>query len=251
MLVLSRKESDKIVFPSVGITVEILRIQGGTIRVGIDAPAEIPIYRHEIVDLKGVDFVSEGGTKEQIGKLTRAVQQRLHTAAAKLNALHQHAEGDPQTQALILDAFQELKALDHEANAAIDADDERSTRALLVENDAHSRELLAGYLRLRGIETTTATDGLDALDYLSLHTVPDVILLDMHMPRCDGPCLVENIRSDADCRQAKLFAVSRADPSRLGVPAGPSGVDRWFPKPIDPELLIRGIAEETGIPSAA
>lgn len=38
MLVLSRKETDKIVFPTLGITVEVLRLRGNVARIGIDAP---------------------------------------------------------------------------------------------------------------------------------------------------------------------------------------------------------------------
>ena len=52
MLVLSRRESDQILFPSLGIAVEVLRVQGNTARLGISAPTEIPILRHEIADLK-------------------------------------------------------------------------------------------------------------------------------------------------------------------------------------------------------
>ena len=38
MLVLSRREADKILFPSLGITVEVLRVQGNRTRLGIEAP---------------------------------------------------------------------------------------------------------------------------------------------------------------------------------------------------------------------
>ncbi len=48
MLVLSRKESQRIVLPSLGVTVEVLEIRGGRVRIGIEAPSEIPVYRQEI-----------------------------------------------------------------------------------------------------------------------------------------------------------------------------------------------------------
>src|SRR3954469_18101785 len=48
MLVLSRGRNDKVVFPTLGISVEILRVAGNKVRLGIDAPHEIPVHRHEV-----------------------------------------------------------------------------------------------------------------------------------------------------------------------------------------------------------
>jgi CheY-like chemotaxis protein len=120
-----------------------------------------------------------------------------------------------------------------------------------VEDDANERSLLASYLQMCGLEITVAHDGQDALDFLSLHAVPDVVLLDMHMPRCDGKQLVRRIRADAALAGVKLFAVSGTNPSSLGIPTGALGIDRWFAKPIDPEHLVAGISAELGIPAVA
>ncbi len=254
MLVLSRKEADRIVFPTLGISVEVLRIQGNTTRLGIDAPADVPVLRHEIADLKSLLFSSDQNVHEQLRRLIHAVRGRLDVAAERLNELHRHLEetGDEQAQRLVAAVFGQLRSLEAEATAATGPEDKRrSPRALLVEDDANERNLLAGYLQMRGIDTTTASDGQDALDFLSLHAAPDVVLLDMHMPRCDGRQLVRRIRGDAAMAGVKLIAVSGADPYALGVPAGPAGIDRWFAKPIDPEDLVAGIAAEIGIPAVA
>jgi carbon storage regulator len=50
MLVLSRKAGEQIVLPELDITVTVLRISGNRVRVGIAAPPDISILRHEIVD---------------------------------------------------------------------------------------------------------------------------------------------------------------------------------------------------------
>ncbi len=58
------------------------------------------------------------------------------------------------------------------------------------------------------------------LDYLRSHDRPDVILLDMRMPRCDGPATLAAIRGDAQYANTKVFAVSGADPQECPFPSG-------------------------------
>jgi carbon storage regulator CsrA len=48
MLILSRREAEKVLFPSLGITIEVTRIQGRTVRLGINAPDAIQIIRAEL-----------------------------------------------------------------------------------------------------------------------------------------------------------------------------------------------------------
>ena len=48
MLILSRREAEKVLFPGLGISVEITRVQGRSVRLGIQAPDEIRIIRGEL-----------------------------------------------------------------------------------------------------------------------------------------------------------------------------------------------------------
>ena len=50
MLVLSRRENETILIPELGITLEVVRIKGNTVRIGIDAPRSIRIVRGELED---------------------------------------------------------------------------------------------------------------------------------------------------------------------------------------------------------
>jgi CheY-like chemotaxis protein/sRNA-binding carbon storage regulator CsrA len=252
MLVLSRRESEKILFPTLGITVELLRIRGTKARVGVTAPSDIPVVRAEVSGLKSIEFTSEDDPKEKLSRLTQALRSRLDRASTALNRLHRRMERaeDAATQELVLAVFRELQALEQEAGEAIEPTKKRGTRALLVEDDDNERELLGSYLRMSGFEVTAACDGQDALDYLSLHAHPDVVLVDMIMPRCDGPTLVRKIRATSELAGLKLYAVSGTDPNSLGVATGPGGIDRWFPKPVDPETLVNVVSKALGISTA-
>lgn len=50
MLVLSRKENESIVFPKLGISVQVTRLSGRVVKLGIDAPEDVRVFRGELVD---------------------------------------------------------------------------------------------------------------------------------------------------------------------------------------------------------
>jgi DNA-binding response OmpR family regulator len=109
----------------------------------------------------------------------------------------------------------------------------------VVEDDANESELLAAFLRLSGFDVDTASDGCDALDYLSCgRRRPDVVLLDMQMPRCDGASTISAIRENPAYSGLRVIAVSGRVPADMGVTVGPSGVDKWFRKPLNPQTLV-------------
>jgi len=53
MLILSRKTTEKIVFPSLGVSVEVLCVSGNKVRLGIEAPVHIPVHRNEVIARMG------------------------------------------------------------------------------------------------------------------------------------------------------------------------------------------------------
>jgi CheY-like chemotaxis protein len=122
----------------------------------------------------------------------------------------------------------------------------KTRKALLVEDEENERELLAGYLRLAGFAVDTAGDGCDALDRLRAGEQPDVVLLDMGLPRCDGATTAREIRRDPARAGLKIFAVSGHSPNEYGLDFGPGGIDRWFDKPLDTEMLLRELTQELG-----
>lgn len=253
MLVLSRREDDKIVFPNLGIRVQVLRIAGGKVRIGVDAPPEIKVLRHELHEQ------IQRGAKRRVAEppaptesfRDAKVRRHLEAAARSLDELHQLGvlDASRESESLIFEVFSHLKAIDEQA---VDADhppvlQEQGRRsALLVEDNRNERELLASYLRLKQFDVAVAEDGVAALDYLSHHENPDVVLLDMQMPGMDGATTVQNMRNEERYRDLKVYAVSGGDPADYGVEISPGGVNGWFPKPLDPETVVFRLAFENG-----
>ena len=107
---------------------------------------------------------------------------------------------------------------------------------------------MALFLRSAGLDVATAGDGCDALDYLHTRERPDVVLLDMGLPRCDGATMVRTLRSDPAYSGLKIFAVTGHAPEEFDL--GPRGVDRWFRKPVDPMELVRNVNAELDVVGA-
>jgi len=71
---------------------------------------------------------------------------------------------------------------------------EKKNRILLVDDSAMTREIEAGILESAGYDVTTAVDGMDAFEQLSLNSDFDLIVTDVEMPNMDGFELTEKIR---------------------------------------------------------
>lgn len=250
MLVLSRRQDDKILFPALGISVHVLRVDGGKVRVGVDAPPEVKILRHEL------EATPSSLPPELPADLARSqdkqLQRHLAAAAESLNRLHQLGDGDALngSDELIFEVFNHLKSIDRQVAADAKREpviQEKAPRtALLVDDNLNECKLLASYLRLRHFDVATASDGAAALEYLSTHKEPDVVLLDMQMPGMDGPTAIRKMRDQEQYTKLKVFAVSGGDPADYGVDVSPEGVNGWFPKPLDPEALVFRLALDSG-----
>ncbi|WP_374939619.1 response regulator transcription factor [Streptomyces sp. UH6] len=119
-----------------------------------------------------------------------------------------------------------------------------SGRILVVDDSEVIRQLIRVNLELEGFEVVTAADGAECLEVI--HQVrPDVVTLDVVMPRLDGLGTAARLRSDPGTRDLPLAIVSAC--SRPEVEAGLDvGVDAFVAKPFEPAELVgvvRGLME--------
>lgn len=252
MLVLSRRPDERIVFPNVGITVQVLRVRGNVVKIGIEAPSDVSILREELEEHqtpqetpKTSSPAGEGNSRRSRGS-SHAFRNRLNSILLALHVCQRKCQAGHTEDVgpLLQKALSDIEALEADLSPEVAGSEElpAQRRALLVEDDDNERELLAGYLRMNGWEVAMVRDGEEALDYLSSHDRPDIVLLDMRMPRCDGRNTVRRIRNNPDYKDLTVFAVSGLSASEAGVATGPQGVDHWFQKPFNPEKLVRAIS---------
>ncbi len=109
-------------------------------------------------------------------------------------------------------------------------------RVLLVEDDEEIAEVLRRSLRAEGYEVRAAADGVEALD-AAAGFFPDVVVLDLGLPRMDGVEVCRRLRAESDVPILILTARSETEDRVGGLD---SGADDYLVKPFERnELLAR------------
>lgn len=115
-----------------------------------------------------------------------------------------------------------------------------TSKILLVDDDPDIIELLEYNLKKEGYETASATDGVQAVEVAKIFK-PDLILLDVMMPRQDGIETARQLRLLPDFKDTYiLFLTARAE-EYTEVAAFDVGADDYIVKPIKPRALVSRI----------
>ncbi len=246
MLVISRRLNESIKFPNLGITVTLLKNTGSKIRLGIDAPREVPIIREELEDQPPrLSYLMDDrvGRETPLGREIRSANASLRALSSAIESTRWH-----ESERLISKLFGELRTLDDQVSEMaqrVRPRERKERRALVVDDNKNESELLASYLRLKRFHVDVAHDGARAIESLDASGGTDVVLLDMKMPKYDGPWTIDALRTNPKHKHLKVFAVSGGTPEDYGVEVGARGVDRWLKNPVNPEELIEAMNDAT------
>jgi CheY-like chemotaxis protein len=118
-------------------------------------------------------------------------------------------------------------------------------RVLVVDDDEVIRRLIAANLTLEGFDVATAVDGRDCLDKAPA-IAPDVITLDLMMPRLDGWETALRLRKCPHTSHIKVILITATVPERN--PAQNRHADAYLTKPFDVGEMIRLVRELAGRP---
>jgi CheY-like chemotaxis protein len=111
-------------------------------------------------------------------------------------------------------------------------------RILIADDNADSAESMGMLLRLMGNDVRIANDGLEAVEQAATFQ-PDIVLMDIGMPRLDGYEAARRIRNQEWSRDTLLVAVTGWGPSDDNAEATAAGFDAHFTKPLEPAELRR------------
>lgn len=113
-------------------------------------------------------------------------------------------------------------------------------RVLIVDDDEAILEVVSTAFTRRGFEVSVARDGAEALVRAELDS-PDLVVLDIIMPRRSGLAVLERIRERDDARPAVIVVTADTNPQHE-VSARAHGASEFLEKPFDVATLI-GLAE--------
>ncbi|MCC6327930.1 MAG: response regulator [Acidobacteria bacterium] len=111
---------------------------------------------------------------------------------------------------------------------------------LVVDDSPTVRKLIAGKLEKSGHEVHCCGDGIEAMSQLSTLR-PDLILLDITMPRMDGYQVCKLIRGDVATKDTPVVMISGKDGFFDKVRGRMAGCSGYITKPFGPETLMKAV----------
>jgi two-component system, cell cycle response regulator DivK len=112
----------------------------------------------------------------------------------------------------------------------------RKPMILVAEDNRDSREMLRTLFTMKGYEVCEAADGTAAVE-VALRTVPDLILVDLQIPKLDGLQVARKLRMYPNLQKTPIIILSGHDPARYRQAAIAAGCDDYLLKPIDFDRL--------------
>ena len=117
---------------------------------------------------------------------------------------------------------------------------DRRTFALVVDDSITVRRVTQRLLERNGMRVLTAKDGVDAVSLLQ-ENLPDIILLDIEMPRMDGYEVAAHVRSDARLKHIPIVMITSRVSEKHRARAIELGVDDYLGKPYQENQLLDAI----------
>ncbi len=110
-------------------------------------------------------------------------------------------------------------------------------RLLLVDDEPGLRTAVKTYLEDEGFHVSTANDGEEGWS-AAQELLPDVVITDVMMPRCDGYGLLKRLRADERLGGTPVIFLTAKGMTADRIAGFQAGADDYIPKPFDPDELV-------------
>lgn len=113
---------------------------------------------------------------------------------------------------------------------------------LIVEDDLLSRELATAILKTAGYTVLSAEDGVGLLERVATER-PDLIIMDLQLPRIDGVTLIRDLKAHDATRSIPIIVTTAYAHPELYAKALEAGCAAYLPKPLDLRTLVKTVAD--------
>jgi chemosensory pili system protein ChpA (sensor histidine kinase/response regulator) len=134
------------------------------------------------------------------------------------------------------------QAIDPVKEVVAPKEEARQPLVMVVDDSITMRKVTSRVLENHSIEVMTAQDGIDAIEKLH-DRVPDLMLLDIEMPRMDGYELAQHIRSDARLRHVPIVMITSRAGQKHRKKARDAGANAYLTKPYQESDLVAQVGE--------
>jgi len=142
-------------------------------------------------------------------------------------------------------ANREVIVVSHTRMVAAERDEDIKPTVMVVDDSLTMRKVLSRTLEREGYTVVTAKDGMDGLQILQ-ETKPDIILLDIEMPRMDGFEFARNVRGDQVTAGIPIIMISSRTAEKHQSHAKELGVNAFLGKPVQDDDLLAEINVQLG-----
>ena len=148
---------------------------------------------------------------------------------------------------LILDLLAPIRAMQarlaqQPSPTEIDSEPHKPLLIMVVDDSVTVRKVTSRLLERHGMNVLTAKDGVDAMLLLEEHT-PDLMLLDIEMPRMDGFEVATQVRADERLRHLPIIMITSRTGQKHRDRAMAIGVNDYLGKPYQESVLLESIAQ--------
>lgn len=163
----------------------------------------------------------------------------LHNLKAGFNCLHEASQQNPNNVVLsgqVNSLAIRLEEINRQMETSLSMP--KGKKILVVDDSATVRKLISGKLEKCGHAVFCAVDGVDAIAMID-DMVPDLVLLDITMPRMDGYQVCKTIRSKESTKDVPVVMISGKDGFFDKVRGRMAGTSGYITKPFGPETLMK------------